>query len=94
MTEVGVRELKARLSAHLRRVQAGERLIVTDRGKPIAALGPVENEVAAVPPAWLAQLAAEGRARLGRGRGTIGSHPRTQLEGGATLSRAVIEDRR
>jgi prevent-host-death family protein len=92
MAEVGVRELKARLSAHLRRAQAGERLIVTDRGKPVAALGPIEDE--AVPPAWLVQLAREGRARLGRGRAAIGSQSRVPLKGGATLSRAVIEDRR
>jgi prevent-host-death family protein len=39
--EVSVRELKDRLSEYLRRVQAGERLIVTDRKRPIAEIGPV-----------------------------------------------------
>jgi prevent-host-death family protein len=38
-TEVGIRELKNRLSAYLERVQAGEEFIVTDHGKPIARLG-------------------------------------------------------
>ena len=91
MTEVGVRELKARLSEHLRRAQAGEQMIVTDRGKPIASLGPVQTEK--THPAWLLQLAAEGRVRLSRGTPS-GSHSRTKLKGGVSLSRAVIEDRR
>lgn len=34
--DVSVRELKNRLSEYLRRVQAGEELIVTKRGKPVA----------------------------------------------------------
>ena len=42
----------------------------------------------------LVQLAAEGRARLGRGRAAMGTRPRVRLGGGATLSRAVVEDRR
>ena len=92
MTEVGVRELKARLSEHLRRAQAGERLVVTDRGKPIAALGPAGDPPAR--PAWLVQLAAEGRVRMGQGGRPVGMHPRVTLTGGATASDAVIDDRR
>jgi prevent-host-death family protein len=38
MKAVGVRELKARLSQYLRDVQAGETVLVTDRGKVIAEL--------------------------------------------------------
>ena len=91
MAEVGVRELKARLSEHLRRAQAGERLVVTDRGKAVATLGPVEQGVAH--PAWLVQLAAEGRVRLGRGGKPAGMHPRVKSKG-LLLSTAVIEDRR
>jgi len=34
--DVGVRELKAKLSEYLGRVAAGEELTVTDRGKPVA----------------------------------------------------------
>jgi len=40
MTQIGVRALKAQLSEHLRRAQAGERYLVTDRGAAIATLGP------------------------------------------------------
>ena len=38
MKAVGVRELKARLSQYLRDVQAGETVLVTDRGRVIAEL--------------------------------------------------------
>jgi antitoxin (DNA-binding transcriptional repressor) of toxin-antitoxin stability system len=40
MAQIGVRALKAQLSEHLRRAQAGERYLVTDRGIVIATLGP------------------------------------------------------
>lgn len=54
---VGVGELRQNLSKYLRRVQRGERLLVTDRNRPVAELGP--------PPATagtqLDRLIAEGR---------------------------------
>jgi len=37
---VGVRELRQNLSVYLRRVQRGERLTVTEHGKPVAELIP------------------------------------------------------
>ncbi|MHB2024536.1 MAG: type II toxin-antitoxin system Phd/YefM family antitoxin [Mycobacteriales bacterium] len=41
MTTVGVRELRQRASELLRRVQAGESIEVTDRGRPVALLTPL-----------------------------------------------------
>ncbi|MHB8512008.1 MAG: type II toxin-antitoxin system Phd/YefM family antitoxin [Actinomycetota bacterium] len=43
MTRVGVRELRQRASELLRRVEAGETLEVTDRGRPVAILAPLRN---------------------------------------------------
>lgn len=40
MNAVGVAELRQNLSKYLRRVEAGERLVVTDRNRPVAELGP------------------------------------------------------
>jgi len=40
---VGVRELKANLSACLRRIKSGGTLVITERGKPIGRLSPVES---------------------------------------------------
>lgn len=56
MTTVGIAELRQNLSEYLRRVERGERLVVTDRNRPVAELGP--------PPATgdtLDRLIAEGR---------------------------------
>jgi prevent-host-death family protein len=41
MADVGVRELKQRLSEYLDRAERGEVLRVTDRGRPKAVLGPL-----------------------------------------------------
>ena len=41
MTTVGVRELRQRASELLRLVQAGESIEITDRGRPVAVLGPI-----------------------------------------------------
>lgn len=41
--EVGVRELKAKLSEFLARAAKGESVIVTDRGRPVAQLGPLSG---------------------------------------------------
>jgi prevent-host-death family protein len=41
MTSVGVRELRQRASELLRQVQGGETIEITDRGRPVALLGPL-----------------------------------------------------
>ncbi len=44
MTEVGVRELRNNLSRYLDRIQRGEEVVVTDRGRAIARVLPVSGE--------------------------------------------------
>jgi prevent-host-death family protein len=56
MNTVGVAELRQNLSRYLRRVERGERLVVTDRNRPVAELGPPVTSGAA-----LDRLLAEGR---------------------------------
>jgi prevent-host-death family protein len=41
MISVGVRELRQRASELLRRVERGEVIEITDRGRPVAQLGPL-----------------------------------------------------
>jgi prevent-host-death family protein len=41
MTTVGVRELRQRASELLRLVERGETIEITDRGRPVALLGPI-----------------------------------------------------
>lgn len=40
--QIGVRDLRANLAAALRQAGAGERVVVTIDGRPIAQLGPLE----------------------------------------------------
>jgi prevent-host-death family protein len=61
--DVAVRDLKAKLSAYLKRAAAGELITVTDRGRPIAVLGPVLDVVdlsAAVEAGWVTPASVSG----------------------------------
>ena len=60
---VGIRELRQDLSRYLRRVRAGERLIVTEHGRPLAVLAPWADDGHV-----LDRLIADGQARRGEGR--------------------------
>ena len=55
---VGARELKVRLGRYLRRVRQGHRLVVTDRGQPVAELRPIGGEAGLE--SVLAELEAKG----------------------------------
>ena len=46
MTQVGVREVRDKLSKYLRLVRRGERVVITDRGRPVAALVGLGQEAA------------------------------------------------
>jgi prevent-host-death family protein len=85
-TMVGVAQLRQNLSLYLRRVEQGERLVVTDRNRPVAELGP--------PPSTgreLDRLIAEGRVSRPVRRGL--PQP-LQLDGDPhALSRALDEIR-
>jgi antitoxin (DNA-binding transcriptional repressor) of toxin-antitoxin stability system len=71
MKTVGVRELKNRLSEYLRRVRAGESVLVTDRGEVIAEVSPPgQGQTDPSLPAPLLALAKRGLATLGAPRDT------------------------
>jgi len=44
MENVSVRELRQHLSRYLQRVALGERLVVTERRRPVAMLGPLPED--------------------------------------------------
>jgi prevent-host-death family protein len=58
MEHVGVRKLRENLAAFLERASRGEEFVVTERGKPVARVGPVDEDELI-----LQRLAAEGRVR-------------------------------
>ena len=83
---VGVGELRQNLSRYLRRVERGERLIVTDRNRPVAESGPPASVGAE-----LDRLILEGRVSRPRRSGL--PQP-LQLAGDPhALSRALDEIR-
>ena len=90
METVGIRELKAHLSQYLKRVRGGVRLMVTDRGRSIATIAPVE---VAADVGWARQLVAEGRAHWEGGKPAGCVRP-VDVAPGQTVSAAVLEDRR
>jgi prevent-host-death family protein len=55
--DIGIRELRDGLSRHLAQVREGHTITVTDHGKPIARIVPVDG------PTRLQQLIAEGKVR-------------------------------
>jgi len=88
MHTVGIHELKNQLSRHLKRVRAGHRLVVTERGKPIATIVPAEE---ANIPEGLLRLIREGKAHWGGGKPTGSKRP-PRIKG-PSVSDAVLEDR-
>jgi prevent-host-death family protein len=60
MTRVGVRELRQRASELLRRVEEGESIEITDRGRPVAMLTPLPEDP-------LARLMASGDLEASEG---------------------------
>jgi prevent-host-death family protein len=83
---VGVAELRQNLSVYLRRVRQGERLVVTDRNRPVAELGPAPT---AGPE--LDRLVAGGRIAPPVRRGL--PEPLDLTGDSAALSRALDEIR-
>jgi len=67
MTEIGVEILRARLSEYLERAREGERILITERGRSIALLSPIEAGELAKEQADLRQHALQlsGRFRSG-----------------------------
>lgn len=63
---VGLRELKSRLGEYVRRVRAGETILVTDRGHVVAELAP-RGATGAPSEDGLLALARRGLVRLGSG---------------------------
>ena len=86
MAEAGIRDLRDHLSRYLTRVQAGEELTVTDRGRPVARLVPVDST------SIFDRLVAEGLVvpAVTRERG----RPTTRIAATGPVSEFVAEQRR
>jgi len=90
MEIVGIRELKAHLTQHLKRVRSGTCLGVSARGRVIAIICPAETPADVD---WAYRLIAQGRARWSGGK-PVGRARPVRVTTGRTVSDAVLEDRR
>jgi len=79
MRNAAISELKATLSEILTHVKAGEEVVVTERGKPIAKIMPFSPKGERTS-SHLVELARAGLIRLGSGKVPKGfwKHPRPQ----------------
>ena len=87
VSEVGIRELKNGLSSFIDRVRSGEEIIVTDRGRPVARLSPIDASQDR-----LADLIAAGVVRPPVDRTRHVPKPRIRADG--EVSGLVAEQRR
>ncbi len=85
MDSVGIRELRDGLSRYLAEVRAGRTVTVTDHGRPVARIVPVDE------PSPLERLIAEGLVQPARQRRR--SAPQ-QVEASGTVTDLVAEQRR
>jgi prevent-host-death family protein len=86
--EVGVRELKARLSEYLREVKSGRTVVVTEHGRPVARLVP---EPVSVRDRMLA-LARAGEI-VWSGQRFKPAGPAARVRGSRSLSDLIVEER-
>lgn len=85
---LGIRELKSGLSKFLKRVALGERITVTERGRPIALLIPVDDPSFAP----LRAMIATGAGRWVGGE-PLGSPRPARLRSGPPVAQTFAEDR-
>ncbi len=93
MKTAAVSELRARLSKYLERVKAGEEIVITRRGTPVARLAPISREKTSR--IAMASLESRGLIRLGSGKlpKDFWRIPKPEDPGGSVLE-ALLADRK
>jgi prevent-host-death family protein len=91
MRTIGSRELKNRLGRYLGLVRRGEKIVITDRGKPVAHMIPAPSETSeSTVMDVLRRLEVEGHLKLGTRPFRRFKPVRTK---GKPASQMIIEDR-
>ena len=88
MITVEIRQAKSHLGEYLRKVRAGERVVITEHGKPIAEI----TKPRSAADERLEGMIREGLATWGGGK-PRGSKKRVKIKG-QPISETVIEERR
>lgn len=86
MTSVGIKELKAKLSSYIDKVNKGEHVVITEHGREVAVIIPISKERRVIH-----SLIESGKAHWsgGKPRGIMGVKIR-----GKPLSETILEERR
>jgi prevent-host-death family protein len=93
MLTVASKELKNRLGRYLQLVREGQPVRITDRGKPIGCIVPLEGSVESAELAPLARLLVKGQLKLGSG--SMRPHrKRARLKPGPSTTELLAEERR
>ncbi len=94
MELVGIKELKNKLTYYLRLTRQGNKIVVTDRGSPVAIIHRVDEiEEKEDPEERLASLAKRGQVRLPVKRGKFKRIKTIQVSG-KPASEIIMEERR
>lgn len=92
--EISVREMKNNLSKYIKRAQAGEEVVITDRGRPVARLVSAARPESLSVEDAVARLRASPLVRPGKGGKLKGAkRPIAWKPGEKTLSDLLLEDR-
>jgi prevent-host-death family protein len=95
MTSSSISETKAKLSALLDLVRAGETVTITDRGKPVARLVPAIGSDAGDDEARLARLERAGLIRRPKRKLDVEAFlARPKAKSRASVLEALLEERR
>lgn len=86
---IGIRELKSHLSAYLRRVKAGETVVITERGKPVGRIVPLEDSLEQT----LRSLEEAGVLAWSGRKLTPARRRAPAVRGRRTVSELLLEDR-
>jgi prevent-host-death family protein len=90
MSTVGIREIRGSLAAWVRRAHAGERIVITVDGTPVAQLAPLTPDVADT---TIADLIARGRVVAPRRRDGWSPADPVHTRQGSRLDRIMKEAR-
>lgn len=93
MQLVGIKELKNKLTYYLGITKKGDRIIVTDRGAPVAVLHNLDSEEHLSIEEKLASLAKQGKIRLPLKKQRAGSFKPVKIKG-KPLSKTILAERR
>lgn len=85
---IGIRDLRADLSAAVRRAATGQRVLISVDGRAVAQLGPIEAEQGQT---VLADLLAAGALVAPRRTDAVRLAPPVQIWSGVRLDRALKE---